>query len=324
MLACSPSGIRGRVAVHHLHIREQPNAGIEALDQVVTKQRVFGETPAEGSPQRHRVVDAFARVKSLAEQIHVRIGNRRGVGINADIASEGPGEATRRGAGQVNADPWLQNAVAPHHQARLRIKLGLVERVGQGADQGVPDITRQLGVGVEGDHIAHPLQHAHVAHHRRVGGRVVAAQQGVELIQLPALALPAHPAPLPLVPDPAAVQQQEALGAVAFGKLPHPLGGGLKQRGVLRHMLFRCVGEISQQGEVQVLILIRQRNHLQPIQEPTDAVWGQQQGGDDHDRGQFIRDTGGEIEARQHPGRQQARNGAVHQLDGEGVGRQER
>ena len=159
MLAGGPGGVGGGVAVHYLHVGEQPGARVQALDQVVAQQGVLGEAPVERRPQHCRVVDALAREDALAKEIHVGVGHRGGVGVYAHIAGEHTRKAAGRAAAQVDTHAGLQDAVAIAHAARGWVEPGLVERVGQGADQGLANVARQLRVGVQRDHVAHARQH---------------------------------------------------------------------------------------------------------------------------------------------------------------------
>ena len=112
-----------------------------------------------------------------------------------------------------------------------------------------------------------------------------ASQQRVELLELAALALPAHPAALALVPDAAPVQQQEALGAVALGQLPQLFAGGRHKRHILGHVLLGRVGKVGEQRKVQVRVRVGERSHLQAVQLVANALTGKQQRRHHHHRG---------------------------------------
>ena len=79
------------------------------------------------------------------------------------------------------------------------------------ADQPPHGVARQPRVGVEGEDIADVLRKrwlgAGQRHERGVCGP---AQQSVQFVELAALALPANPAPFAFVPNPSAMQQEEA------------------------------------------------------------------------------------------------------------------
>ena len=113
-------------------------------------------------------------------------------------------------------------------------------------------VARQPGVGVERDAVADVAAAASGSPtcdvEAGVGG---AAQQAVELLDLAALALPAHPGALARVPLPPAMEEEEAVrpavgGAGVQGLDPCPRRGedGL----VVRHHARRRVGEVAERG----------------------------------------------------------------------------
>ena len=69
------------------------------------------------------------------------------------------------------------------------------------ADEGTRAVAWQLGIGVQGDHVANLRQDRLLADRDLEGGIGRAAQVSVEFDELAALALPAHVAGLPRVPD---------------------------------------------------------------------------------------------------------------------------
>lgn len=83
----------------------------------------------------------------------------------------------------------------------------------QGGDELPGGIARQLGVGVQGNHIAHVAQFGDIADDQDKVFAPLAAQQGIERHQLATLALVTHPQSLAGIPHPRAMQEQEALAA---------------------------------------------------------------------------------------------------------------
>ena len=97
-------------------------------------------------------------------------------------------------SGNDGVDARLQDRIAVDHALSRDVEARAVQRVGHLADQPQRRVARQARVGVERDHVAHVGRHVRVAPADRHEGRVGrAAQQAVELLQLAALALPAHP-----------------------------------------------------------------------------------------------------------------------------------
>ncbi len=149
------------------------------------------------SPQRLRegvhVVDALADERPFAEQILVDVRNDARVGVDARVAREQAHEPGSAGARQADADARLQDAVAVDDAAAGRIEHRPIERVGHRPDHFARRIARQLRVGVERDDVADAGQHGGIADDLRERARATPAQEGVELRQLAALALVAHP-----------------------------------------------------------------------------------------------------------------------------------
>src|SRR5919204_1475704 len=112
---------------------------------------------------------------------------------------------------QRRRDPRLKDRVAVADAAGGRIEPRTVEWMRHGADEAIDGAARQASIGIERDHVADISRWlADVREEARVGR---AAQQAIELVELPALALPSHPRVLGLIPQPAAVEEKEPLTA---------------------------------------------------------------------------------------------------------------
>ncbi len=152
--------------------------------------------------------------------------------------------------------------------------------MGHLADQPRDGLTRQFGVRIEGNDIAHSRRrHGGI----QVGGPLPAAEQPIQFQELAALALPPDPAPFAGVPHPAAVQQQEPVAGgrrTVFGVEP---GDGVprrRQQGVVAlHMLARGVGPVGQQREIEFARRARQIMDLQASDLFVDGGRRGQQGG---------------------------------------------
>ena len=113
---------------------------------------------------------------------------------------------------QRRRDARLKHRVTIDDAAEAGIECRAVERVSHLADQALGGPPRQTRVGIEDNDKADAG-----GHHRRaaadrdesgVGG---APQQAIELVQLAALAFPSDPLSLSRVPQPATMQQEEAI-----------------------------------------------------------------------------------------------------------------
>src|SRR5207249_3909218 len=177
-----------------------------------------------------------AGVDALSEKVLVRVGDGGRVRIDAGVAGVHAGEERAGRAGHRDADPRLEDAIALGDAPLPRVEVGAVQGMDDDADELARGLARQPRVAVERDAIAHFREDAQLADlhlEARVGG---AAQEAVELLDLPALALPAHPGALAGVPLADAVEEEEAvlvLGGVAEVQLLDPAPRLLEQRDVV-------------------------------------------------------------------------------------------
>ena len=208
MLAGDRDLVMARKALEDLDVGDEPGAGKEAFEEIVGELRVLRDTVGHRLLERVHVVDSLAREDSLAEEVLVHIGHGEGIEVDAPRARE---DELEQGApadlGQRRGHPRLQEGVAFHDAPVCGIEAREVQGVRHRSDQAPRRFPRQARVGVECDHVTNARgckRSRHVGcHERRVGG---AAQEAVELPQLPALALPTHPDLLSLVPEAAAVE----------------------------------------------------------------------------------------------------------------------
>ena len=182
-----------RVVVDDLDVGDEADAREEPFEQVVRQHGVLGHAALEHAHEGVDVVEALAREDALVEQVLVDVGHGRRVRIDAGVPGIQAREARARGAGHRHAHARLQDAVALDHAALPGVDARPVERMLEDADQRAHRLARQAGVGVEREAVAHVGQHPHVADLDRVAGVAGAAQTAVELLDLAALALPAHP-----------------------------------------------------------------------------------------------------------------------------------
>ena len=308
-----------RVVVHHLDVRHEAGAGVDPLEQVVGEERVVGDAPLERRREGVHVVEPLAREAALAEEVLVRVGDGGRVRVHAGVPGEDPREARAGGAGRGDADARLQDAVALGDAAGARIEHGPVERVRDDAHELLRPVPRQARVRVERDAVAHVLEDAPLAHldlEARVGRP---AQEPVQLLELPALALPAHPGALPLVPLPHAVEEEEAvppaLAEAGVQRLDAAAGRG-EDGFVPGQLARRGVGEVAEDGEVDAGVEVPEREDLEVLELPLDALHAGEQRGHDHQGARVLRDAGREIESRQPPRRREARREALDDGDG--------
>ena len=201
--------------------------------------------------------------------------------------------------------------------------------MGHGADQTVDDASGQMRVGVEGDHVADGGGHVGPPAARREERRVVRPpQEAVQLVELPALALPSHPLAFRLIPDAPAMEQEEALAAVgratvAAVEARDPVDGGREEPIILRHGLGGRVGPVGQEREVDVTVRIGEVVDLETTDMLLDLGLAGEEGGHHDERSQARRDAVAQLEARQRPRAELIGDGAIDERDREVGGRDE-
>ena len=111
-----------RVLVDQLDVRDERDARVQALEQVVRQQRVLRHGVFERRGERVDVVEALAGEDAFAEQILVGVGDRGRVGIDAGVPGVEPREQRAGRARERDADARLEDAVALGDAADRRIE----------------------------------------------------------------------------------------------------------------------------------------------------------------------------------------------------------
>ena len=302
---------------------------MESLEEVMRQQRVLRDRALERRGERIHVVEPFAREDSFVEEVLIRVRHRRRVGVDARVPRIEPREQRAGSAHERHADARLENAVSVGDAADARVERGAIERVSHHADQLTSHASRKPGIAVERDAVLDLRQDAQVADRHgkaRIGG---AAQQPVELLDLPALALPSHPEPFTLVPLAQTVEQEEPVGA-AVG-VPGVERGDRRTRRledlfVVRQCFCMCVREVAEDGEVDVRVDVAERLHFEVRHQIADALHAVEERRHDHHR-LCRRRHGLELEPRQPARWNQVADQPLQNLDGQfacGDHRQER
>jgi len=147
--------VSGRIFLIHHDIGDQPDAGVDPLEQVMAEQGVLRRAAVQAALEGIDVVDALAHIDAAAEQILIDVGDGIGVQVQADIAREDAAEVRVVGAGRDNLGAGLEQPIPAAHPARLGIGRGAVERMGQGCDERTRAVAAQDGIGVQGDDVPH-------------------------------------------------------------------------------------------------------------------------------------------------------------------------
>jgi len=200
-----------REVVHHLHVGDQGGSGVDALEEIVREEGVFRDAALQGRRERVDDVQPLAREDALVVEILVGVRDGRGVGVDPRVPRVDPREERAGGARERDAHARLQDSVPRRDAAQAGIEMRAVQRMLDDSDQVGRGVARQARVGVQRDDVAHLLEDRTVADHDVERGVRGAAQQGVELLDLPAFSLPAHPHALPRVPLPRPMEQVETI-----------------------------------------------------------------------------------------------------------------
>ena len=172
------------------------------------------------------------------------------------------------------------------------------------ADELLRRVPRQGGVRVEGDAIADGRQNLQRSDLHRKARLLRAAQQTIELLDLPALALPAHPDLIALVPAALAVEQKEAAafgGGAPLVQRRDAVLGGPNEAGVVGSFAVRRVDAVAQNREMNARIGVRQRRDLQPFEQFLDLRDRSQQHRDDDHRAGVCGQPFLELETQESP-----------------------
>ena len=317
--------IARRVVVEHLDVRDQRGARERALDQIVAEQRVLGEATRRGLLERRDVVDPLAGVGAFGEQVLIDVGHRGRVRVHPRMAGEDRRVARAVRAGERHAHARLHDAVAARHPAGGLVEPRAVEGMRHRPDQRNGRVARQHGVGVESDDEANGVQPAELALRDREGLAAAAEHPGVEVGELAALALPAHPAVVDRVEPAWAHEEVEgrrrrvALAVRGVERL-HALDSRRDDLGVAGHRLLIGVEEVAEQGEPDLRIGVREILRLEMLERFAHGIDAAEQDRHD-DRGAMRRrHLAREVEARQAARWEEEGDELVDDRDGD-VGR---
>src|SRR5437773_7521557 len=210
-------------------------------------------------------------------------------------------------------------------------------------NQPIDGSSWQPGVGIERDDVPDVARNlAHLAQTTRDSSRARvtrykrgvrrSSEEAIQLVELPALALPPHPRLLALVPEPPTVEEKESLastrnGTVASVQTRDPLARRGETLLVTRHALRGRIRPVGEKGETKITIRIRQVVHFQPLAQLVDLHAVGHEGGHDDHRPQCHVHAIAQLGATQHARREQPRDPSTRKLvpDGRSAdGRQKR
>ena len=256
----------------------EAGAGEDAFEEVVAENAALGRATVERRAEGIDIIDALALVDALVEDVLIDVGNRSRIGIDAGGRRE---ELLKprafRADGKGRGDARLHDAVALDDPPEARIEAGPVEDVGHLADQPADRLARHARVRIERDDVADSARNrGRLAVNGYEAGVVGTAEQPVELLELAALALPAHPLLLGGVPLPAAMEKQEAVAGDAASVAPVETGdaglGAGEQRVVAVGLLAGRVRPVAEERIGDVAVLVGEVVNLDTLDQLLDAA----------------------------------------------------
>jgi hypothetical protein len=81
-----------RVVVDHFNVGDKRRARVDALEEVMRQQGIFGHTAVEGRRECVHVIETLAGVNTFIKEILVHIRDGGGVRVDARVARVGAGE----------------------------------------------------------------------------------------------------------------------------------------------------------------------------------------------------------------------------------------
>ena len=316
------SVVRGR-ALEELDVGGQSGAREQPLEKIVAQQGVFRHAPGQGRFEGVDVVDPLARVRPLAEEILVDVGRGGRVRVDTGLTGRKLLEDGALPPRERRGDPRLQQAISLDDAAGGGIEAGPIERVGHRADQSIDGAPRLARIRIQGDDVPN-IRRCLFDRVRgeQKGGVARSSKQAVQLMKLPALALPSHPDAFTFVPEPAAMKEKESVAAVrrrtvALVQSRDALARRGQENLIIRHGFLGCVRPVGEDAESEVTVGVRQVVHFQPLHLLVDFGAGGEQGGHDHHGAEGPRHTIAKLESRQRIRLHHRRHEAIHEHDGQ-------
>src|SRR5688572_3575973 len=109
MLPFREGGVIERKAFEQFNVGCETDTDVRTFNKVMAQQRLFGKAAMENLVECLHVINSLSMEHRLAEQILLRIGDRRTVRIRSLGVREDSGEARRCSTGKRDADARLNN-----------------------------------------------------------------------------------------------------------------------------------------------------------------------------------------------------------------------
>ena len=256
----------GGAAIVKGHVAQEAGPGQRPFDEIVGEHAALRQRSVQRPAEPLNVVNALAAVDPRPGQVHPEGRHRGGIAVHPSGPGIEPGEAVDAGR-RGRLHPGLQHGEAP------------VQRMGQRPGEHVGRAGEHAGVGVQRHHAGKAVfQRLPIGEE----GRALPGQQAVQVLDGPALPVPAHPAAIPLQQGAGAVEIEILFPPRPPVHLRHAGGGGGNNIIVAGHMLPVGIGEIAQQQTAQVGVVLHAAQRLQIVAGRAGPVRVRQQhGGDD-------------------------------------------
>ena len=267
--------VAGGKLLDHLDVGGQPGAGEDALEQIVAEQRRFPARGRRAPPRRHRRRRCPCRRRSLRR---TGPGRRRRPRRHRDRCRSAL-EKTRwnsepsRPTGSDGRDPRLQHARSPRRPGRASAsKRGRLSGCAILPISRADGVARQPRIGVERDDVADAGGHAS-ARRPPIGMKLVSVaprSSRFSSCSLPRLRSQPIQRAFAVVPDPPAMQQQEAVaaGRRAVARV-QPRDARPRRRRAAPSSPSACsvggIGPVGQQREMQIAFRTGEVVDLQPL-----------------------------------------------------------
>ena len=300
-----------RVILIQMHVAQQAGTHITAFQQVVAENAILGKAIVQPPLERVHLIDALADKRAFTEHVLVDVRDGTGIRVDARLAAVQARVARAVCACQAHADARLENAVTLAHALQFFVVAGTIQRMRHGSHQFACNVARELRVRVQGDDVLDVQKAGCIAYDARepFAGRIVgvAAQQGIQVGQLAALAFVAHPDTRLRIPAARTVKEkkQARSPAIFFVQRLDACLRQLQQRPILCQHFFVRIAKIGQQAEIQIAVPIRQKAHFQRLDQVVDVLGIGEHRRYDDQRPRLRGNPCGEIHAwqrlRRHP-----------------------
>ena len=314
-----------RIVVDDLDVRDESRAGVEALEQVVREERVLRDAALERRDERVHVVQPLPGEDALSEEVLVCVGYGPRIGIHPGVARVDAGEQRVRGAGLSDRDARLEDAVSLGDPPQPRVHVRLVERMREDPDQRAGRSAREPSVGVERQDVADGREDPDVADDLRVARSRGSPEEAIELLDLPALALPAHVEALFRIPGAEAMEEKEPVVFPCRVAVVQVLDPGARRRedfGVVRKRLRLGVTKVAEESEVHVRVQIPESLHFEVVDQIAHRIHARKEGRHDDHRPSALGDAAGKVQPREPARGHEPARDPLNQGDGDLARRQ--